>query len=50
MPNWLLILIALFAIVPGAAIILIGVVALILSPPAHDAMLDLKEQKGADVD
>jgi hypothetical protein len=40
MPNWLIILIVLIAVVPGVAVILIGVVALFLSPPAHDPMLD----------
>jgi hypothetical protein len=40
MPNWLIILIVLLAVVPGAAVILIGVVALFLSPPAYDPLLD----------
>ena len=40
MPNWLIILIVLIAVVPGAAVVLIGVVALFLSPPAHDPLLD----------
>jgi hypothetical protein len=40
MPNWLIILLVLLAVVPGAAVILIGVVALFLSPPAHDPLLD----------
>jgi len=39
-PNWLIILIVLIAVVPGAAVILIGVIALFLSPPAHDPLLD----------
>jgi len=40
MPNWLIILIVLIAVVPGVAVILIGVVALFMSPPAHDPLLD----------
>jgi hypothetical protein len=40
MPTWLIILIVFIAVVPGAAVILIGVVALFMSPPAHDPLLD----------
>jgi hypothetical protein len=40
MPNWLIIVIVLIAVVPGVAVILIGVVALFMSPPAHDPLLD----------
>ena len=43
MPNWLMILIVIVAVLPGVAIILIGVVALFLSPPAHDPLLDQAE-------
>jgi hypothetical protein len=43
MPNWLIILIVIVAVLPGVAIILIGVVALFLSPPAHDPLLDPAE-------
>jgi hypothetical protein len=39
MPNWLIIMIVIVAVIPGVAIILIGVVALFLSPPAHDPLL-----------
>jgi hypothetical protein len=39
-PTWLVILIVLVAVVPGAAVILIGVLALFLSPPAHDPLLE----------
>jgi hypothetical protein len=40
MPTWLIILLVLIAVVPGAAVILIGLVALFMSPPAHDPLLD----------
>jgi hypothetical protein len=39
MPNWLVILGVLIAVVPGLAVIVIGVVALFLSPPPHDPLL-----------
>jgi hypothetical protein len=48
MSNWLIILVVLIAVVPGAAVILIGVVALFMSPPAHDPLLDENVNDDAD--
>jgi hypothetical protein len=39
MPTWLIVVIALVAVLPGVAVILIGVIALFLSPPPHDPLL-----------
>ena len=39
MPNWLIVLIVLIAVVPGAVVIVIGIVALFRSPPPHDPLL-----------
>jgi hypothetical protein len=39
MPTWLIVVIALVAVLPGVAVILIGVIALFLSPPPYDPLL-----------
>jgi hypothetical protein len=37
MPTWLVILVVLLAVVPGAAVILAGVVAMFVAPADYDA-------------
>lgn len=39
MPTWLIVVIVVVAVLPGAAVILIGVLSLFLSTPPHDPLL-----------